>query len=70
MSARIGIQKGGLRSTQSGIVDLMPFKATNARIDHKQGPPLGGLLKAISVFDDFCNANDPYEEHDFGAFEA
>jgi hypothetical protein len=22
------------------------------------------------VFDDFCQANDPYEEHDFGAFEA
>jgi hypothetical protein len=21
------------------------------------------------VFDDFCHANDPYEEHDFGSFE-
>ena len=28
------------------------------------------IVKTISVFDDFCNANDPYEEHDFGAFEA
>jgi hypothetical protein len=23
-----------------------------------------------AVFDDFCHANDPHEEHDFGAFEA
>src|SRR5512147_1929187 len=28
------------------------------------------IVKTISVFDDFCNANDPYEEHDFGSFEA
>jgi hypothetical protein len=27
------------------------------------------LVKTISVFDDFCNANDPHEEHDFGSFE-
>ena len=24
----------------------------------------------IEVYDDFCHANDPYEEHDFGSFEA
>ena len=28
------------------------------------------IIKTIAVFDDFCQANDPYEEHDFGAFEA
>ena len=28
------------------------------------------LVKTIAVFDDFCQANDPYGEHDFGAFEA
>ena len=22
------------------------------------------------MFDDFCHANDPHEEHDFGSFEA
>ena len=22
------------------------------------------------AYDDFCHANDPYEEHDFGSFEA
>jgi hypothetical protein len=27
------------------------------------------LIKTIAVFDDFCHANDPHEEHDFGAFE-
>jgi len=28
------------------------------------------IVKTIGVFDDFCHANDPYEEHDFGSFEA
>jgi hypothetical protein len=25
------------------------------------------IVKTIAVFDDFCHANDPYEEHDFGS---
>ena len=28
------------------------------------------IVKTISVYDEFCHANDPYQEHDFGAFEA
>jgi len=28
------------------------------------------IVKTIAVYDDFCHANDPHEEHDFGAFEA
>jgi hypothetical protein len=28
------------------------------------------IVKTIAVYDDFCHANDPFEEHDFGAFEA
>jgi Protein of unknown function (DUF3768) len=28
------------------------------------------IVKTISVYDDFCHDNDPWEEHDFGAFEA
>jgi hypothetical protein len=28
------------------------------------------IVKTISVFDVFCHANDPHEEHDFGSFEA
>ena len=27
------------------------------------------LVKTIAVFNDFCTANDPYEEHDFGCFK-
>jgi hypothetical protein len=26
------------------------------------------LVQTISIFDDFCNANDPHGEHDFGVF--
>ena len=28
------------------------------------------IVKTIEVFDDFCHANDPHQEHDFGSFEA
>ena len=28
------------------------------------------IVKAIEVYNDFCHANDPHEEHDFGSFEA
>jgi hypothetical protein len=27
------------------------------------------LVQTIATFDDFCSANDPYEEHDFGCFD-
>ncbi|MBR0948331.1 MULTISPECIES: DUF3768 domain-containing protein [Bradyrhizobium] len=27
------------------------------------------LVRTISVFDDFCHANDPHEKHDFGMFD-
>jgi hypothetical protein len=27
------------------------------------------IVKTIAVYDDFCHANDPYEEQDFGSFE-
>jgi hypothetical protein len=26
------------------------------------------LVQTIAVFDDFCTANDPHNEHDFGVF--
>ncbi len=28
------------------------------------------IVKTIAIYDDFCQANDPYDEHDFGSFEA
>src|SRR5205823_4375341 len=30
---------------------------------------LDRIVQTIAVFDAFCQANDPYEEHDFGAFD-
>ena len=27
------------------------------------------IVRTIAVYDDFCHANDPHEEHDFGAFD-
>ena len=28
------------------------------------------IVKTIALFDDFHHANDPHQEHDFGAFES
>jgi len=28
------------------------------------------IFRTIAAFDDFSHDNDPYEEHDFGSFEA
>ena len=30
---------------------------------------VGSIVKTIAVFDDFCHANDPHQEQDFGGFE-
>ena len=27
------------------------------------------IVQTIATYDDFCHANDPHEEHDFGSFE-
>ena len=34
------------------------------------GEAVARIVKTIAVYDDFCHENDPWEEHDFGAFEA
>ena len=28
------------------------------------------IFRTIATYDDFCHANDPWSEHDFGSFEA
>jgi hypothetical protein len=28
------------------------------------------IVKTVQSFDDFCHDNDPWQEHDFGAFDA
>ena len=48
---------GGLAVMTPGIAALGP-KAVER------------IVKTIAVFDNFCRANDPHEEHDFGSFEA
>lgn len=48
---------GGLAVMTPGVAALGP-----AAVDR--------IVKTIAVFDDFCHANDPHEEHDFGSFEA
>ena len=48
---------GGLAVMTPGIAALGP-------------EPVERIVKAIAVFDDFCHANDPHEEHDFGSFKA
>jgi hypothetical protein len=54
-----------LRQTLStGLVVITPGIAT-------LGPKaVETIAKTISVYDDFCRANDPHSEHDFGVFEA
>jgi hypothetical protein len=56
--------------------DELRHKLTGGTVVMTQGVAVLGhevvarIVKTIGVFDDFCQANDPYEEHDFGAFEA
>ena len=45
------------RSITTGVVALGPEAVAR-------------IVKTIEVYDDFCHANDPHEEHDFGAFDA
>src|SRR5688572_13763835 len=28
------------------------------------------IFRTIATYDDFCHANDPHQEHDFGSFKA
>jgi Protein of unknown function (DUF3768) len=34
------------------------------------GEAVARIVKTVAIFDDFCHANDPHEEHDFGGFDA
>jgi hypothetical protein len=52
------------RNLTTGIAVMTPgIAALGAEAVH-------GIVKTIAVYDDFCHANDPHEEHDFGAFDA
>jgi hypothetical protein len=46
---------------------LEPIAIANPSKPTKKPPQR--LVQAIATFDDFCIANDPHGEHDFGLFE-
>ena len=48
---------GGIAVMTPGIAALGPIAVER-------------IVKTIQVFDEFCHDNDPWSEHDFGAFEA
>ena len=49
-------------------LDEVGPSTTIAGTEVTQTDPYG--RQTIAVYDDFCHANDPYGEHDFGSFEA
>src|SRR4030088_2308987 len=51
------------KNLTSGLAVITPGVAALGR------EAVDRIVKTIAVFDDFCHANDPHEEHDFGAFE-
>ncbi|MBN8959249.1 MAG: DUF3768 domain-containing protein [Rhizobiales bacterium] len=50
------------RTLTGGTVVLTPGIAALGEVAVRR------IVTTITVFDDFCNANDPHGEHDFGAF--
>ena len=62
---RIRTLNDELRHTLTGGVALITPGVAALGLDAAQR-----IFKTIVVFDDFCHANDPHQEHDFGSFEA
>jgi hypothetical protein len=52
------------RSLQTGIAVITPGVAALGQ------EAVQRIFRTVSIYDDFCQANDPYGEHDFGSFEA
>jgi hypothetical protein len=64
-TAQICALNDQLRQTLStGLVVITPGIAALG------AEPVERIVKTVSIYDDFCRANDPHEEHDFGVFEA
>ena len=52
------------RNLTTGIAAMTPgIAALGKETVHR-------IVKTIAVYDDFCHANDPHGEHDFGEFDA
>ena len=63
-TARIRALNDELRQNFAGGVAVM-----TSGIAALGAEAVARIVKTIAVFDDFCHANDPHEEHDFGAFD-
>jgi hypothetical protein len=64
-TARIRALNDGLRQNfAEGLAVMTPGIAALG------AEAVARIVKTIAVFDDFCHANDPHQEHDFGAFDA
>jgi hypothetical protein len=64
-TARIRVLNDELRqSLKGGLVLITPGVAALGQESVER------IARTVQVFDDFCHANDPHEEHDFGSFEA
>ena len=65
-----------LTTARSALNDELRHDLPNAHAVLTEGVAALGpeavarIVKTVAVYDDFCHANDPYEEHDFGSFEA
>lgn len=51
------------RNVQKGIAVITPGVAALGI------ETVAMIFKTVAVFDDFCSANDPHSEHDFGALD-
>jgi len=61
---RIRVLNDALRSNlATGVAMITPGVAALGK------EAVDRIVKTIAVYDDFCHANDPHEEHDFGSFE-
>jgi hypothetical protein len=52
------------QSPQTGIAVVTPGVATLGQVAVQR------IFRTIALYDNFCRENDPYGEHDFGAFDA
>lgn len=60
---RASLVAPGMRCTVNGRVLVAPGISELPPQEHSQ------ILRQVARFDDFERANDPYFEHDFGAFD-
>ena len=57
-------------TTNSGKRYLANFAVITPGVAALGKPAVDRIVKTIAVYDDFCQANDPHHEHDFGSFDA